>query len=288
MFSALSPGNVGIQAKSLDAAILAAQQGGFAGLELSIQQVADLIDQQGVEAVTGALSAAGLRVAGWGLPIDWRNSEAAWHEGLAALPRLAKAAQAVGATRVCTWIMPCSNERDYAENRAFHIERLKPVAQILAEHGQNFGLEFVGPKTLRDTQRYPFIYTMEGMLAMGEEIGPNVGLLLDCFHWFTSHGTIAELEALRPEQVVYVHINDAQAGLSADEQIDNRRALPGETGVIDINGFLKALDKIGYDGPIVCEPFKKELSELASDAERSKVVGDAIRKVLAQAGIREA
>jgi sugar phosphate isomerase/epimerase len=58
--------------------------------------------------------------------------------------------------------------------------------------------------------------------------------------------------------------------------------------VIDINGFLKALDKIGYDGPIVCEPFKKELSELASDAERSKVVGDAIRKVLAQAGIREA
>lgn len=287
MFSALSPGNVGIQAKSLEDAISAAQQGGFKGLELSIQQIADLIDQQGVEAVTNALSKAGLRVAGWGLPIDWRTSEAAWQEGLAALPRLAKAAQAVGATRVSTWIMPCSNERDYDENRAFHIERLKPVAKILADYGQNFGLEFVGPKTLRDTQRYAFIYTMEGMLAMGEEIGPNVGLLLDCFHWFTSHGTVAELEALRPEQVVYVHVNDGQAGLTADEQIDNRRALPGETGVIDISAFLQALDKIGYDGPIVCEPFKKELSELASDAERSKVVGDSIRKVLGQAGLAD-
>ncbi len=63
------------------------------------------------------------------------------------------------------------------------------MAQILADHGCRLGLEFVGPKTLRDSQRYPFIYTMAGMLALGDAIGTgNVGLLLDCYHLYTSHG----------------------------------------------------------------------------------------------------
>jgi len=40
------------------------------------------------------------------------------------------------------------------------------------------------------------------------------------------------------------------------------RRLPGETGVEDVAGFLGALRTIGYDGPVVPEPFVKELGEL--------------------------
>jgi sugar phosphate isomerase/epimerase len=40
-----------------------------------------------------------------------------------------------------------------------------------------------------------------------------------------------------------------------DEQIDQKRALPGATGVIDIQGFLMTLDQVGYDGPITPERF---------------------------------
>ena len=40
-----------------------------------------------------------------------------------------------------------------------------------------------------------------------------------------------------------------------DDYMDNERALPGATGVVDIAGFLGALNTIGYDGPIVPEPF---------------------------------
>ena len=46
-----------------------------------------------------------------------------------------------------------------------------------------------------------------------------------------------------------------------DEQIDNRRGLPCATGVIDLKGFLGGLVKIGYDGPIVAEPFDRTLSK---------------------------
>ena len=101
------------------------------------------------------------------------------------------------------------------------------------------------------------------MLALGREIGPNVGLLLDCWHWYTSHGTLDDLKRLTAEQVVYVHVNDAPAGIPVDEQQDMVRALPGETGVIDIVGFLQTLRAIGYDGPVTPEPFKKELNESA-------------------------
>jgi sugar phosphate isomerase/epimerase len=58
------------------------------------------------------------------------------------------------------------------------------------------------------------------------------------------------------------------------------RALPGETGVIPIADFLGALDRIGYDGPVVPEPFKASLRDLPSDAERLRVVGESMRQVV--------
>jgi sugar phosphate isomerase/epimerase len=269
----------------LPAALRLAQQGGFAGLELNAPTVADLLDERGVDDVRALFSEADLRPAGWGLPMNWRGSQDDWQRDLERLPRFAKAAAALGATRCFTWIMPCSNDLPFEQNRAFHIERLTPAARILAEHGCGFGLEFIGPKTLRDSQRYPFVHTMSGMLELGAAIGPNVGLLLDCWHWYTSHGTLADIQALTPEQVVYVHVNDAPKGIAIDEQIDNVRSLPGETGVIDIAGFLGALRGIGYAGPVVPEPFKKELNDLSSDEERVQVVGESMRDIWQTAGL---
>jgi sugar phosphate isomerase/epimerase len=71
-----------------------------------------------------------------------------------------------------------------------------------------------------------------------------------------------------------------------DAQVDNVRALPGETGVIDIAGFLGALDRIGYDGPITAEPFKKELSDLPSDDARLQAVSASLDAIFGKAGIK--
>lgn len=70
-----------------------------------------------------------------------------------------------------------------------------------------------------------------------------------------------------------------------EEQVDTVRALPGETGVIDINSFLRALAAIGYDGPVVPEPFKKELADLPSDEARLEVVGAAMDGIFQGAGL---
>jgi len=285
MYKALSPGTIHVHPGSLTGAIAYARKAGFEGLEFNPVEVADLVETHGAAHVRGLFDAAGQRAAGCGLPVDWRGAEAKWQQGLNDLPRLAGAAAAIGGTRVSTWIWPFSDERPYDANWRFHVERLTPVAQILADNGCRFGLEFVGPKTMREGKRYPFLHTMAEMLALGAEVGPNCGLLLDCWHWYTSGGTIEELRALRPEQVVYVHVNDAPAGIPVDQQVDTVRALPGETGVIDIAGFLQTLQALGYDGPVVPEPFKTELADLPSDEARLEVVGAAMNTIFQRAGL---
>lgn len=268
MYIALSPGALGVQANTLADAIQVAKAAGYSGVEVNIHEIADLIDERGVDNTRQLFTDAGLKPAGWGLPVDWRGDEAALQTGLTALPRLARAAQSIGCERTSTWILSSSDERNAEENRQFHIARLKPVADILAQHGCRLGLEFLGPKHIRMAGKYPFIYKMHDMLRLAAEIGHNVGLLLDCWHWYTSGGTLGELLSLHNEDIVYVHVADAPIGIALDDQVDSRRCLPGTTDVIDLVGFLQALRKIGYDGPVVPEPFGNPAT-WAADALKS-------------------
>jgi len=274
MQKALSPGAIGVKAPTIEAAAEAARLGGFSAVEISPQEVVD----RGVDAAKAALGE--IVVAGFGA-FDWRNDEAVWKAGLADLPAQAAAMAALGCFRCSTYIMPFSDERTFEENYDFHVSRIKPLAAALAVEGIHFGMEYVGPATMRAGKKHPFVHDLAGMLKLTADCGPNVGLLMDAWHWYTSHETVEDILALTAEQVVYVHVNDAPAGIAIDDQFDNVRALPCETGVIDLATFLGALKKIGYDGPVVCEPFKKELNDLPDDEARLKLVGAAMDKMLA-------
>jgi sugar phosphate isomerase/epimerase len=286
MFTCLAPHAINVQANDLDQAIAAARIGGFEGLEIPVAQVADLIDQHGVDAIRKKFTDAKIRPAAFGLPVEWRQDEARWRADLDKLPRQAKAAQALGVQRSATWVLPMSDQREMEDNIRFHIDRFKPISKILADHHIRLGLEFIGPRTLRESQKHPFIYRMFDMLHLARKIGPNVGLLVDVWHLYTSHGTLEDLKKLKPDDVVYVHVNDAPKNTAIDDQIDNVRDLPGATGVIDIAGFLRTLKDIGYDGPVTPEPFKKELKDLPSDEARLKLLGKAMNDIFAKAGLR--
>jgi len=83
---------------------------------------------------------------------------------------------------------------------------------------------------------------------------------------------------------VDVHVNDAPDGISVEEQVDNVRALPGETGVIGIAGFLGTLKDIGYDGPVMVEPFSDSLRQMGAE-EAVATTAQALEKVWQQARI---
>jgi sugar phosphate isomerase/epimerase len=259
MFRNLSPGAIGIRT-DLAGAIDLAQRHGWQGLDLPIGDAVRLADERTLEDVAALFTQTGLRLGGWGLPIDWRGDYD--RAALATLEQQAALAQRLGCTRVYTWLLPSSDELPFRENFDRHVARLRPIAEVLAAHGCRLGLEFIGPRTMREGRRYGFIYTAEGMLCLAQAIGPNVGLLVDSYHWYTGLGALADIRALRADDVVYVHVNDASDGVAVEAQLDQVRRLPAATGVIDLAGFMGALREVGYDGPVTPEPFEQRLKEL--------------------------
>jgi sugar phosphate isomerase/epimerase len=284
MYANLNPGMLGIQA-SLPETIGFAQQYGFKGIDFSVQEAMALANQNGFDHVVRLFENAGVIPSVWGFGADYRRDDNTWRTWLNQLPKQAEFAQRLGANRTSTWILPGDDERDFLANFRFHTERLRPAAQILSDYGCRLGLEFVGPRTLRKTNKHVFIHTLEGMLALAAAIGTgNVGLLLDAFHLYTSHGSANDVRELKNADVVVVHVNDALAGVPVDEQIDNIRTLPGETGAINIVDFLHALHGIGYDGPLTAEPFSQRVRDLAPQTALAETA-TAIKKVMEQAGL---
>jgi sugar phosphate isomerase/epimerase len=278
MFPALNPGMIGVSL-SFDQCAKLAAAAGFKGISVDVSPSADL------DSIRRVLEVNKLRPASWGLPVDFRGDEENYKRGLALLPKYAKAAKQLGADRCCTWILPFSDELPFDRMFDLHKTRLRPCAEVLAEHDCRLGLEFVGPKTLRQGHQFEFIYTQDGMLELCSAIGTgNVGLLFDAFHWYTSGGTPEDIRRLSDALVVDVHINDAAEGRTPDEQIDNQRRLPGESGVIDLTSFLQGLKGIGYTGPVTPEPFSEKLRAMP-DEEAIRTTADALLRVWSKAGL---
>ena len=263
MFKNLNAGAIGVRNLPLKETISLARATGFAGIDFDIREARSLADREGVDAVRALFADAGVRPGQWSLPVAWRD-DAKWEDDLAELPKLAAFGRELGCTRACTFMGPASDERDYAENFAWHVARYRPIAEVLKDNGCALGIEFIGPKNSRNKRKYEFIYTLGGLMELAEAIGTgNVGLLLDAWHLYTSGGSVADLDSIVAKDVVAVHVNDAPSGIAVEDQIDNVRALPMETGVIDLPGFMRRLQEMNYDGPVTAEPFSKRLVEIA-------------------------
>lgn len=257
-YSNLSCGRIGVKAsfeESLDLAI----RHGFEAVDPDPAYFAQL-PQQKLEALLDQLAQKKLKFGPAGLPVEFRGAEAAFQDGLKRLPQYAEQLRRIKVTRVATWILSFSNDYTYLEYFRLHRDRLRDCASILGDRGIRLGLEYVGPKTFWRSSKHPFIHTLSETLELIEAMGrKNVGLQLDSWHWFNAEETEADLLKLRSEQIVAVDINDAPAGVPLDKQVDSARELPLATGVIPLAAFMRALQKIGYDGPISIEPFNAAL-----------------------------
>lgn len=201
-----------------------------------------------------------------GLPVDFRGDEAPFREGMKSLVGFAAPLQRAGVTRVGTWLRPCHPALTYRANFDQHARRLREVATVLGDHGLRFGLEYVGPKTSWTAERHPFIHSMAEAKELIAAIDrPNMGLVLDSWHWYTAGESAEDILSLTNADVVAVDLNDAPEGIPVDQQQDSIRDLPAATGVIDLKTFLGALVQIGYDGPVRAEPFRASLNKLPKE-----------------------
>lgn len=287
MFSTLAPLTLPVRVPFARQLELAGANG-FDALDLPVSVLRRAARDGSIERIGELFAARGLRCGGWMLPFDYQAPRSDLGGDLRRLRPVARVAGELAGPWCYYWIEPTSEELTFAQNTAMQAQRLRAIADVLGEYGCRLGLEPIGPKTLRLAARYEFVHSIPMALELLRAVDrPNVGLLLDCFHWHTSHGDLGQLTSLSASQVVYVHINDAVAGVPVDEQLDDVRRLPGTSGVIDLTGFLGALAQIGYDGPVAVEPFDASFASLPADA-RVRVAAESLRTAFARAGVATA
>jgi len=185
------------------------------------------------------------------------------------------------------YVQPSSDRLDYYEHFALLCERLKRIMPLLEMYDVRLGLEFIGPTTMRKKRKYDFIHTMDGVrsLIAAANAQKYVGIKLDALHWYTSGAGLLDIEKLCPEEVVYVEIMDGLKGnYDRFSMPEFQRELPGATAVIDITGMIKKLDALGFEGPVVVEPWNARIREMnPSEAVRS--IKSALDSILKKAGV---
>jgi len=258
MYRALAPGAIGVKVPFEEAVKLAAKYG-FQGIGVGMGEVQEL----GLSRLQRLLESHQVLASFTGIPVNFRDDDARFDKDMAALPEFCRAMSELNCRRVLTWFLPYHDTLPYEANFERLRSRTLRLCEAMEPYGLRYGLEFVGPETMRAGKPYPFIHDIDGLLALIHAVNkPNLGFLLDAFHWYTSGGAADDLDKLSDPLVVGVHVNDAAAGVSREQQIDNQRAMPGETGVIDIATFMRALDRMAYSGPVIVEPFCQWLREL--------------------------
>ncbi len=257
---------------SFEEQVRLASQVGLLGVDTGIEAIAALVQAKSLDGAKEFFAEQNVQPGVWGLPVDWRGEEDKFKAGLAKLPEHAKLGAAIGCPRCVTWIPPVAD--DPVATRKLAVSRFAECAKVLGDHGCRLGLEWVGPKTIR-AGKTEFLWRMDQLLDMEADMGqPNVGLLVDSFHWYTAGHTQADLEAVPVDRIVHVHLNDAP-DKPRDEQLDMERLLPGE-GIIDLKGFLTALKTVGYQDYMGLETFGKTLPALPPEeaARKAKEVAD--------------
>ncbi|OYD08452.1 sugar phosphate isomerase/epimerase family protein [Paludifilum halophilum] len=259
-----------ISTKELTGYLGVAQHAGFEWVEADIGDIRKRAEQTSPQEVVDLFASRGVQLASFGLPVNLSGDEASFRDGLARLDRNAGLAMMLGCGRCMTWLRPSVDALPvpYASRIA---HRLRLCAEVLAAYGIRLGLEFVGPHHLRH-KAYPFVYTINDTLEYIEGIGaPNIGLVVDSYHWYTTESSIADIARIPAGRLVLVHVNDTDR--SPAKADDHERLLPGE-GRIDLTSFFRGLDQAVYNGPVSVEvlrkqPFAEPESEIAEKAFRA-------------------
>lgn len=144
--------------------------------------------------------------------------------------------------------MPENATRDQIISESIRV--LNDLAGIAAKHNVALAFEFLG-------QADCSVQTLELCNEIVELTNrPNVGLVIDTFHFYAGGSTFESIERVEPGNICIFHINDAE-DLPPEKLTDAHRLYPGE-GILPIREIKRRLDKIGYDRVVSIEIFRPE------------------------------
>jgi 2-keto-myo-inositol isomerase len=130
------------------------------------------------------------------------------------------------------------------------VKVLNELGDIAEKYGVSLAFEFLG-------QTDCSVQTLDLCNEIVEKVDrPNIGNVIDTFHFFAGNSTFEAIDAMKPEKLFIFHINDAE-NLPKDQLTDAHRLYPG-TGILPIKEIKAHFDKIGYDKMVSIEIFRPE------------------------------
>jgi 2-keto-myo-inositol isomerase len=127
---------------------------------------------------------------------------------------------------------------------------LSELCDIAARHDVALAFEFLGQT---DCSVQTLDLAHEIVRATDR---PNLGLVIDSFHFYAGGSTIETIEAVDPKLIYVFHINDAE-NLPREQLLDKHRLLPG-FGILPLREMIAAFRNIDYDKVASVEIFRPE------------------------------
>ncbi len=250
---------------------------GFGGVDVNLSAAM----KEGQDATRTLFDELKIKASNAGLPVPFSRDEEAFQTGLKTLDAAARFSDTIHCPTMLG-ILPPASQTPKTELRKILKDRLTAVAEILQRSKVRLALEFLGPLHFRTGQPHEFIWRMDEALEFAKDCGPNIGLLLDVWHWYHAGATTADILAAGKARIFHVHLSDC-VKLEPEQVRDNQRVLPGE-GVINLTGFLQALQKIGYQDGVSPEPLGRIPKEMAPE-EGARLGLAATLAVMRKAGV---
>ncbi|HEX7630072.1 MAG TPA: sugar phosphate isomerase/epimerase [Candidatus Methylomirabilis sp.] len=231
--------------------IAVAGKAGFDFVEIWAGKLIGYLETGGMPALRRDLKRAGVRPATLNSVERITFNDPAGHiRMLEEFQRFCRVAESIGCETVLVVPSPRPKGVSGAAIERESVRILRELSRIAAPHGVRLAYEFLG---FADCT----VNTLAQCAAIVEKTArPNVGLVLDTFHFFAGGSSLASILQVDPRRIFIVHINDVERA-PRRRMHDALRLYPGK-GILPLNGILQNLRAIGYAGGFSVEIFRPQ------------------------------
>ncbi|MGD9906743.1 MAG: sugar phosphate isomerase/epimerase family protein [Vicinamibacterales bacterium] len=180
----------------------------------------------------------------------------------------------LGLTR--TYATTATTATPTADDYTAAADHMRVAGDIAAQFRLTMMFEFVRQSTFAAT--LPTLLTIVRAAAH-----PSTGVLFDCYHFWSGHNRLEDLDQLRPGDIKHVHFQDV-ADLPREMLDLTTRVMPGD-GVTPLVAILRALAaKAAYTGPLSVELFSRPF-QIRDPYEIAREIVPKAEAVMRQAGV---
>ena len=123
---------------------------------------------------------------------------------------------------------------------------LRDVAEAAQQFKMKAMVEFVRAST--------FIATLSTLSnVMRQAAHPNIGILFDCYHFWSGNNKLEDIDGVHPGEIAHVHFQDVP-DIPREMLDQTSRFIPGD-GISPLGTILRKLAGKGYSGPLSVELF---------------------------------